>query len=258
MAGDLIFYDVDFAPANAAIAKLVAATGREASEVVRQQSRLLLEDAIDLTPPNGGGVTGVAARKRGEAAIERDLTGARGLFVPVRIKGRRKMTTVFGRKLKKAVFVPTTLQPYGDDPAPIYARRASKDRFSGNHGSLNSITRGQKAAYYVDKAKLAALRGKLRKKVGKLASGWLAGLHDLQAQAAPWIERHLANGSRGSFTKNLDENADEPFFEALCEVKGEVRWILTKRLQAAVNIRAAKIERSLPHILDRAIKTAQL
>lgn len=255
MGEGLIFYDVDFAPATAAIAALVAATGREASDVVRQQSRLLLEDAIDLTPPNGGGVTGLAARKRGEAAIESDLTGPYGLFVPVRIKGRRKITTVFGRKINKPVFVPTKLQPYGDDPSPIYDRRAAKDRFQ--HRGLDSITRGQKAAYYVDKAKLAALRGSIRKKVGKLASGWLAGLHALQGRAAEWIERQLASGSRGSFRADLGENTPEPFVEAMCAVKGEVIYVMSKRLQAAVKIRAATIERSLPHILERAIRTAQ-
>ncbi len=253
MGDSLIFYDVDFAPANAAIARLVAATGLEASVVVKQQSRLLLEDAIDLTPPNGGGVTGLAARKRGEAAIEHNLTGTYGLFSGVRIKGRRKITTVFGRKIKKAIFVPTRLQPYGTDPDPIYERR--KDKYWTATGWQS---RGQRAAYYVDKAKLAALRGKLKKRVGKLASGWIAGLRALGGQAASWIQDQVTAGTRGSFTPRLDPSLDDPSFEAWCTVKGHVVYIMTKRLQAAVNIRAAKIERSLPHILDRAIKTARL
>lgn len=240
-----LYVEIDFSELNKAIATYAVATGKELSDVLKDESRLLVKEVINLTPPAGGGVTGAAAKRRGEAAVERDIGG---LFVGRRIKGRRQITKVFGRTPKKRVFVKTKeLHP---DVRAIYDVRSAKDRFQGKF-----ITRGQKAAFYVDNSKLVALRTAQKKKVGKLASGWVPALKALDSSGASWIERHLATGTRG--TAHLDK-ADElnPNFEAECQVKGDIAYELQRRLRSAVEIRKNKMLRRLPHVMAAVARKA--
>ena len=68
---------VDLTGLDRSIRELAVATGKSFQAEGRAQMRLLIRDAINLTPPGGGGVTGIAAKKRGEAAILGDLFGGR-------------------------------------------------------------------------------------------------------------------------------------------------------------------------------------
>lgn len=77
MSAKLITADVDLSQLDGDIRRLAAATGKGIHETGKAQVRLLMRDVINLTPPAGGGVTGIAAKKRGEAAITGDLFGGR-------------------------------------------------------------------------------------------------------------------------------------------------------------------------------------
>ena len=245
-----LYFEVDFSELNKAIATYAVAAGKELSAVLKDEARLLVKEVINLTPPAGGGVIGAAAKRRGEAAVDRDIGG---LFVGKRLKGRRQITKVFGKTPKKKIFVKTKeLHP---NVRAIYEDRRAKDNFTA--GGLDHITRGQKAAYYVDSAKLAALRTAQKKKVGKLASGWVPALKELDASGQSWIERHLSSGTRG--TAHLDKS-DElmPNFEAACMVKGEIAYELQRRMRSAVEIRKNKMLRRLPYVLAAVAKKANL
>lgn len=238
-----LYVEVDFSELNRVLAQYAVAAGKELSAVLKDESRLLVKEVINLTPPAGGGVIGNAAKKRGEAAVTRDIGG---LFVGRRIKGRRQITKVFGRTPKKKVFVKTTERH--PSVQAIYDERNAKDRFQGKF-----ITRGQKAAFYVDNSKLVALRTAQKKKVGKLASGWVPALKALDASGASWVERHLASGTRG--TAHLDRSDDlSPSFEAAADVKGEIVYELQRRLKSAVEIRRNKMLRRLPHVMAAVAK----
>lgn len=119
---------------------------------------------IDLTPPGGGGTSGLAAKRRGERAIARDLNR---VFAPVRLKRRA-----------------AERHP---DPAAIHRRLLIAKR----PGSPLRSDRG-KQKYYVDAAKFNALARALRVRVGRLASGWLVALHRLGGRGPAWVERHGA------------------------------------------------------------------
>lgn len=242
-----LIMEVDFSELNKAIATYAVAAGKELSAVLKDEARLLVKEVINLTPPAGGGVIGNAAKKRGEAAVERDIGG---LFVGKRLKGRREIKKVFGRTPKKKIFVKTKeLHP---DVRAIYDARSAKDRFQGHF-----ITRGQKAAFYVDAAKLTALRVAQKKKVGKLASGWVPALKALDSSGQSWVERHLATGTRG--TAHLDKSDElNPNFEATATVKGEIAYELQRRLKSAVAIRRNKMLRRLPYVLAAVAKKANL
>lgn len=240
-----LYVEVDFSNLNRVIAQYAVAAGKELSAVLKDESRLLVKEVINLTPPAGGGVIGAAAKRRGEAAVARDIGG---LFVGKRLKGRREIKKVFGRTPKKRTFVKTReLHP---DVRAIYEVRSAKDRFQGKF-----ITRGQKTAFYVDNSKLVALRTAQKKKVGKLASGWVPALKALDASGASWVERHLASGTRG--TAHLDKSDElTPSFEAAMDVKGEIAYELQRRLKAAVEIRRNKMLRRLPHVMAAVAKKA--
>lgn len=146
---------------------------RDAKDVFKQQSKLIIRNVIDLTPPSGRS-KGTAAKKAGEKQVEKDLAA---LFVGVRLKGKRR--------------------EQWPDVAAIHATRFS--RKSGKR-----LTRGQKAAYYVDQSKLKTLLTKLKAQVGKLASGWVAAFVRLGGSVPVWIARHGA--SRGTVELVLEGN----------------------------------------------------
>ena len=64
--------ELDTTRFNHLVAALIAITGKDAVEEVRNQGRLLIDGSnnipglFGITPPAGGGVTGTAAKKRGE------------------------------------------------------------------------------------------------------------------------------------------------------------------------------------------------
>lgn len=119
---------------------------------------------IDLTPPGGGGVSGLGAKHRGERAIARDLGR---VFAPVRLRRR-------------------AIERH-PDVASIHRRLLISKRPGG---PLRSDLGKQK--YYVDAVKLRALSRALRLRVGRLASGWLVALHRLGGRGPGWVERHGA------------------------------------------------------------------
>jgi hypothetical protein len=119
---------------------------------------------IDITPPAGGGVRGTAAKKRGEAAIDRDLSR---VFAAVKLKHEAKERH--------------------PSPGVIHQRLIKHKR----PGSPLRSDRGRQK-YYVDRTKLLALAKRLKSHVGRLASAWLVSANRLGVRAPAWITRHGA------------------------------------------------------------------
>ena len=156
-------------------------------ETVKLAARGATRYVIDITPPASEGVTGAAAYRAGRNRIAGDLDK---VFAPVRLKGRRKITTVFGRRLKRPIYVPTK-EKY-PDVSGIY-RQQSNFRGAG----VGFRARNLKAAkYYVDVRKFAAVVKAKQARVGALAAGWSAAANALDVPLQQWISRHGTAGGR--------------------------------------------------------------
>lgn len=133
---------------------------------MKKQGRLLISSGgkvpglVQVTPPMNANAKGAKALAQGKKAIDRDLAR---VFVPVRIKGRRKITQAWGRDLKRPKYVQT--KEIWPDVEGIHAARFQRKTQKGG-----KMSRGRAQAYYVDVKKLEATRRRLHARVGRLAS----------------------------------------------------------------------------------------
>jgi hypothetical protein len=180
----------DYSGLNSRLREYSAVTGKPPAEVVREQGmKPLVRVALDLTPPGSQTNSGKSAQRAGEAAIVRDV-GRMG-FVPVEIKGQRKLTHVFGHPLASPIYVPTKENPAFADPAAF-----RKARLLSKHGG--NVTRGRAQAFYVARRKLTPLIKQWQGEVGRLASGWANAAKELGVAVPAWIARwaHLGRGTQ--------------------------------------------------------------
>lgn len=190
----MIQLKADLSELNNKIARFAQATGRAAEDIARQAMKSMVRFAIDYTPPGSASSTGLAAKRRGEAAVTRDLH-LMG-FEPVQIKGRKVYTDTFwGHKLKKRLVIPTKINPKFADPDAIHKARLLASKKPGRRGVAS---RGGKQAWYVDKRLFAALKTRLFGEVGRLASGWVRAAKQLGMNVPAWIARHSETFGRGT------------------------------------------------------------
>ena len=232
---------------------------RTLKELTDSEARGFVKDAIEATPPfhskaapsvdNPGKfvtVSGVKARQAGEKRVERE---AKALFVGVRIKGKRKLDHLFGKKNlkagKKPPYVFNTTEVWKNVDEVWDARRAKAKR--------GLIGRGRRGAYYVDQRKLQASIRARKKSVGKLCAGWNAAAQKLGVKLPQWIARHgTKHGScvpvirRGGYSVRMTNTV--PFASKLS---------LQKIADHAMKVRQGKLERRLPHVIAGAIRRAK-
>ena len=162
---------VDDSQLQRKIAQWSLITGRTIKEETRTAFKGMVRDAINYTPPGSQGSTGQRAKVKGEQAIDRDLD--RMGFVPVKIKGKRK------------------LNPKFSDPEGF-----RKQRLAHKHGG--AVTRGGKQPFFVDENLFKPMRERLRKEVGRLASGYVNAANQLGVPVPAWIARHSETFNRGT------------------------------------------------------------
>ncbi len=208
------------------------ATDRTIEDVSRQVAKGMVTDVINITPPSRAGVTGPSAKKSGESAIMRDL-GA--VFDPVRIKGCREITTVFGRKIANPVRVPTK-ELWPDVPA-IYKERSAR-RHSGR------MTRGRKQAYYVSKSKFTSLANTLKAKVGQLAAGWIPAALELGSTVPAFIMRQ-AGKSSGTIQVIHEKGILIRAVNHFPETAGALAADVTRRIESVKGYAIGKLKRQL-------------
>jgi hypothetical protein len=208
-------------------------------EATKQTARSITRRVVDLTPPASAGSTGQDARRMGEGKIAAQM---RNILAPKRLKGRRKITVVFGRKLRRPVYV-TTTEKY-PDVAAIY--RAN----SHASGTGARITTSSGRKFYVDTRKFQAVFEAKRGQVGTLAAGWAAGANALDVPLQQWISRHPTSGGRvtidvaGSRMLVVVENLGSG-------LPTHLRGELARRIPYAVEYQRAAMERAIEGYKDR-------
>jgi hypothetical protein len=211
-----------------------------AREIVHRAAKGITRRVIDITPPSSGEASGRDARKVGEKAIARDLNY---IFAPKRLKGRRKVTHVFGRRLRRPVFVQT--KERHPDVAGLYRQHTHfRGRGVGVRFSASSVGR----KFYVDTRKFQALLRAKTARVGTLAAGWSAAAHALDVPLQQWIGRHGSSGGRvqidtaGERMRVVVENLAPT-------APANVRAELARRIPPAVRYQEEAMLRDMQHAL---------
>lgn len=210
-------------------------------DVTRQAAKGITRRVIDVTPPASQGSTGRDARMAGEAKIAGQMNA---VLAPVRLKGRRKVTTVFGRTLKRPVFV-NTKEKY-PDVAGIY-RANTKTRGTGTGISTGRI----RQKFFVDVTKFKAVLNAKKARVGVTAAGWNAGAAALDVPVQAWISRHGSSGGMvridvaGERMRVVVENLSPG-------LPANIRADLARRIPYAVQYQADAMERAIVATKKRA------
>jgi hypothetical protein len=252
----MIIVTAKLAPLLRDLKKIPGQFQRVAKELVDSEARGFVRDAVLATPPfhaksapapdNPGKfatVTGTEAKKAAEAKIDSE---ASAIFAGVILKGKRTITQAFGHPLKNPVVVATKeLHPNVES---LWAERAAR-RFAGKR---KTISRGQKAAFYVSSPKLIKAIAARKKNIGKLASGWAAAAEKLNVKLPAWIKRHgTARGGvqiqLGSLSYSIRIQNDVAYGDAL-----QLQSIADRTARA----RERKLAARLPFVIRGAIKRA--
>ncbi len=165
---------------------------RTLKDTVKRAAKGITRRVIDITPPAFAGVKGAAAYRHGRKKIARQMGG---VLAPVKLKGRRLITHVYGHQLAKPVYV-RTAEKYTDVVAVYRQNRTFRNKGVGVR------SRGLRSAkYFVDVRKFNTLLKAKEARVGVLASGWAAAAAALDVPLQNWISRH--GQSRGTVKLDL-------------------------------------------------------
>lgn len=200
-----LLFKMRLAEFGAQINEIVKVTGREAGEVVRQEGKLFVQDAMRMTPPFSTGPSTESLnlqRKTGENAVERDIRKVFQKIDPGKVRDRR-IRKDLERAIRKRDFagIKIILQylklPVADvlreaDPAIHDAKRDRRGRVQRNKNkvwilnepSLNRLIRGKKSH------------------VGKAKAGWADAARGLGLNLPGWITRHSSPGEFKDKTKD--------------------------------------------------------
>lgn len=201
--------------------KLKSFSRRDGKTLMEEQARGVLKTLMLVTPPSTTKVRGVAAKKRGEAAIASDV---RAVFIgstPKRseVRSMSEMANIMHRSRRRGSIRITRL------PQPTRAARSMITQFI--------------------KVK--------QKGVGYLASGWASAARGLGKVRIPsWIGRHSAPG-----TTVIDAQSTS----VTATLTNEVEWSshiynIDNRMRYAVRYQTGNMRRRVKHFVDKAIKAA--
>ena len=223
---------VDSRGFNKALRELAAVTDRTLDEVLKQQARLAVKDAISLTPPfhKFGTSTSRKHLKAGENAIERDLNNifsqASESFIDASIAAnggsRRWIQRKFTNK-KGEVY----LQDWADastsmsDMEPFHKSRLRSGNSSGGKSGRNrGRTKGggkydktigrwkEEVRMVVPYANLDRYKKQIKARVGYLKDGWSTAAYRLGLKQQRWVARHDAPGG---YREKLGKKVVEKF-----------------------------------------------
>ena len=211
----------DLRPIQRAIKKLQPQVKKSRRELTEQAAKGFVKEVIEITPPGGSGRRGNAAKKTGEAAIKYDLA----------------RVMIAARAVKNVIL---------QDPREIHDRLRDM-----RTGRINP--RNLKHPYPVDASALRALQRDLLARVGKLAGGWNAGAAKLGAKVPAWVSRQGA-GRGGMSVVNSIRQFRITLTNAVKYVTNVADYM--RRVESAIGIQAAKMERKAEFLLTRALKRA--
>lgn len=216
-------------------------TGRTLSGTMRRGAKGVTRRVIAVTPPASQGTTGAAAYRQGRIRIAKQMSA---IMAPVKLKGRRTITTVFGRTLAVPVTVRTKEQY--PDVAGLYR---SQLRATANGSRLKLANfRGQK--FYVSQSKFGRELRRRQSHVGRMAAGWFPAAQALDVPVQSWIARH--GTGRGTIRMQLLTSRMRITVTNLAPgASPGVRAELARRIPYAVQYQAAAMQREIDYLVGK-------
>lgn len=213
-------------------------SGRSFEDELENQGKLLVRDILRLTPPSRFGASVSEAKRAGERSIRKNL---RSVFAGVNLKGQRQITHLFGRTDVPGLPFRTPTTEKHPEVKALYEQRKV--------GSGYRVSRGQRARWYVDERKLAALEQVLIKRVGWAAAGFGPAAQRLGAAVPAYVRRHVgkapgtvAVNTTGAILSIVITNR----VDYVAKLSG-----LQRRLNWAVARRKTAMEKQLPYLIRR-------
>jgi len=213
--------ETDIRQFQAMAAKLGNFSKRDGRTLMKEQARGVIRNLMDITPPSNGKTRGVAAKKRGEAAIASDV---RNVFIGSTPKNSEVSS------MSEMANIMHTKRRGGN----IRIKRAVKQTRAARSMITNFIKVKQKG-------------------VGYLASGWASAARKVGKIRVPsWIGRHDAPG---------DTNIQSTPTSITASISNLVKWAsdvhgVDRRMAYAVRMQTSKMRRRVDHYVQKAIKKA--
>jgi len=217
---------------DAALREFRRYSRRSLQEVLRQQAKGIVRQIADRTPPGGPSTFGSQAKKRGEAAVERDI---RKILVAGSYNSRAAA--------KDGDLSAANWANYVVDPASVHKRyRNARGR----------VRREITPKIKVKAGDLKRLISAKKKMVGYLASGWKQAAAKFGAKLPAWITRHSGAGSSREVSSQVSIEVVATNSVGYADKAANINQIV----QASLNAQAGNMRRQVESYLARAAKRA--
>lgn len=246
--------NVEDAIAQKELVALAVAMGKDVSEVVEQQARLLVEELISVTPPFGslGGREAIGRqRKIGEAAVDRDLTH---LFSPLEDLDMYRSEGRVGKRLRLLVrrgdfAALSSMMQYLRVGSPSMAEilpssladvhRAARD----NRGHVRQNPRRN----WVRRTDFARYKKSKKSRVLTLKAGWGAAARSLGAKFPAMLAKREIPGTGDVVNKTSDKT--DPYVLMTNRANYATDAIERTTIRYALRNRQTKMRRQLDNAL---------
>lgn len=213
----------DYSQMQRGLRALARDSGRSKLALTRMAAKGFVKDVISISPPASKGITGQAAKKRGEAGIVADVAK---LLIPA------QNPTGANAKARGELW------------------QFHKAHFRGGRVRIadaeRAVARPQDIAWLVRT---------LQKLVGWLAAGWNAGAVKLGVTVPAWVKRHGSRFGEHEITVTATRVRIE--LSNTVGFVGDVK-AYDRRVQAAINYQGKKMQRQSDALLKKRLKVAGL
>lgn len=262
--------EFDMSEFNKQLQQFILYSGRSIEEEFERQVKLLLRTVVDITPPAHGKGTKGKAGKMGRSKIVGDLVGRKG----TRRNRRSGIFTVLSDDLvdhaletglydssdnvrlwvrKDGTVYGTQTHLFRPDATLSEMRYHHKRYFKkGEMSKAGTFTRDIGRWRWIDQmiVRESTFKKYLRsqqRKVGFYAAGFRPALERMGIKTPTYMRNHPAIGS---FSLDLDNDLFS--MKATNKVGyGRIDRQLQRKIQWAVNVQAAKMERQLPYLIRK-------
>lgn len=242
--------------------QITPAISKNMNKLIDQQVKLFISDPrgktgmMQLTPPSGNGATGTAAKKRGEAAVMRDIdkvyatasetylaiaeqstAAASGFWFAIMrddiTEAQRILAAAGGRWRNIRI---------GEFDKSYHAKSRSK--------KTGKVSRHVPAQVLLNHRALQKYIREKRKQVGYLASGWSSAASKFGASVPVWISRHSGT------SRHRIKKAKNIYQVTLSSHAGFQQGRTKQRARYAMSYRINAIERRYQYIKRQSIYQA--
>lgn len=250
---------VDIAPLVSKLKRIPGAFKKVVEPLVMQEGRLFVRDVVKYTPPAGPGVTGLAAKKRGEARVAGDIAKIYGTAAKVYIDlalRNKPLAQAFWKAINDGDFQ-RAKELMKDSGASRYRNASSIAPFDG--GTMHQrfrkrgrVQRDQVTMIVTDTKQLQAYVKKMQGRVGMLAAGWMRAARKLGQPLPAWVSRH--GDRRGACVILKREDAVVIVFSNRVKFAG--LQDMQRRAEYVLGYRERALAKRMPYIIRAALRDA--